>query len=917
MHYSGQMDARRGGGAFMRESIKHIFFICLFLLVSHSALAQQEAGTVAGGSKHAAPHPTFSPSPGTYIGTQLVTLTDALAGAAIYYTTNGKTPNTSSPLYTQPISVTSTTTIKAIAVASGYLPSSVASGKYVLEAAPQPKFSPLPGTYIGTQLVTLTDAVAGAAIHYTTNGKTPNTSSPLYTQPISVTSTTTIKAIAVASGYSQSAVSSGKYVIKPQTATPSFSPPPGNYSAAQSVTLTDATGGAAIYYTTDGSTPTTHSLLYKGVAIQVAKTTTIKAMAVTAHAEPSAVAVGLYTITQASPLDLRAMAQQGIIVGLATQTFLTQLSLYLDVLLNKYLPSSWGLPASGACGDPTGSLLSNLEGQRASSIMTTVPANRSSPGYGAIYYDNNCTQPWLNAELDDWTISSGSNTYNIATNETLNFYDTSGSALGEMTLNEAAVVTKSYDPEQDLTDITVADNGLGSFTPAGGGSPVQLGLACSFGTFETVYNGDPVTGYGAVAQDFTSLGFSVGVVVPFNIVPAISPGLAWSGTQLVAVSAAGSIFTSSNGTAWASSPSGTTSNLRSVTWSGSQFVAVGSSGTILTSPNGVTWTSRTSRTTASMAAVVWSGTQFVAVGSSGTILTSPNGVNWTVQSSGTTAALEGVAWSGTKLVAVGLYEILISADGKTWAPYYPGNSKLFGVTWSGGQFVVVGDVILTSTDGNTWVNSTPQGFNGSFLGVTGSGSEFVAVGLGGVIFTSTDGQVWTAQTSGTTLGLRAATWTGNQFVAVGYANVVLTSPNGSSWTVQTSAPGYGEVVYFVSSGSSVVSGALGSLTVTAPTAQTLEITGGTPYGGAAFSGFIGGLSIFPPTPTGWTVTDETHDLKCQVTLVDNTTRNLTGNITSISTGETLGTVALDRSGTGTVTFSGGAAVTVTNWLQTD
>ena len=91
------------------------------------------------------------------------------------------------------------------------------------------------------------------------------TPSELYspTTPINVSANTTIEAIAVASGYSNSAVASGTYVIGTPAATPTFSPAPGTYSAAQSVTLLDATAGASIYYTTNGTTPTvTPSELY-------------------------------------------------------------------------------------------------------------------------------------------------------------------------------------------------------------------------------------------------------------------------------------------------------------------------------------------------------------------------------------------------------------------------------------------------------------------------------------------------------------------------------------------------------------------------------------------------------------------------------------------------------------------------------
>jgi hypothetical protein len=139
-----------------------------------------------------------------------VTLSDATSGATIYYTTDGSTPTTASTAYTGPISVTQTTTIKAIAARAGMADSTVATAVYTLRAA-TPTFSPPGGSYTLPQLVSISDSSPGVTIYYTTDGSTPTTSSPQYTGPILVILTTTIKAIAVAPGWSQSAVATATY----------------------------------------------------------------------------------------------------------------------------------------------------------------------------------------------------------------------------------------------------------------------------------------------------------------------------------------------------------------------------------------------------------------------------------------------------------------------------------------------------------------------------------------------------------------------------------------------------------------------------------------------------------------------------------------------------------------------------------
>jgi hypothetical protein len=84
-------------------------------------------------------------------------------------------------------------------------------------------------------------------------------------------------------------------VIFPLT-TPTFSPPAGSYGSSQSVTISCLTPGSTIYYTTDGSTPTTGSTLYAG-PVTVSTSGTLKAIAYQTNYVPSAVASAAYTIT--------------------------------------------------------------------------------------------------------------------------------------------------------------------------------------------------------------------------------------------------------------------------------------------------------------------------------------------------------------------------------------------------------------------------------------------------------------------------------------------------------------------------------------------------------------------------------------------------------------------------------------------
>ncbi len=171
--------------------------------------------------------PTFSPVAGSYPVAQSVSLTDTTAGAILYYTSDGSTPTTASAVYSSPIVASATETVRAIAVAPGYASSAVGSATYTIsaQAAATPIFSPVAGSYPVAQSVSLTDTTTGAILYYTTDGSTPTTASAVYSSPIVVSATETVKAIAVVQGYGTSAVGSATYTIGAQP------PPVVNYSS--------------------------------------------------------------------------------------------------------------------------------------------------------------------------------------------------------------------------------------------------------------------------------------------------------------------------------------------------------------------------------------------------------------------------------------------------------------------------------------------------------------------------------------------------------------------------------------------------------------------------------------------------------------------------------------------------------------
>jgi len=165
------------------------------------------------------------------------------------------------------------------------------------QAAAMPSFSPAAGTYTTTQQVTISDTTPGTTIYYTTNGTMPTKSSSVYSSAIMVSANETLEAIAVETGYTNSPATTAAYTIAPILPTPTFSPAAGTYATTQSVTISESASGATVYYTTNGTTPTTSSSVYTGGTISVSATGTLEAIAVETGYTDSVAGTALYTIS--------------------------------------------------------------------------------------------------------------------------------------------------------------------------------------------------------------------------------------------------------------------------------------------------------------------------------------------------------------------------------------------------------------------------------------------------------------------------------------------------------------------------------------------------------------------------------------------------------------------------------------------
>lgn len=268
--------------------------------------------------------PTFAPSPGVYYDPVSVMLSSATSGATILWKTGGSDPGEfdGNVYYDTPIAVSTDTTVRAIAK-NGSTISDVSGGLYRITGhVASPVLNPATGTYHADQAVSMSVSTSGADVYYTLDGTEPSlTNGYLYTAPVSVTATTTIKAIGVLADWETSSAVTEIYTL--QAADPAASVDTGTYNQAQSVTLTTMPPDASIYYSLDGTTPSAAAGTLYSAAVPIDRTRTLKAVAVRTGWPDSGVVTWTYTMKPATPVLSPAAGTHADVVGPATATCAT------------------------------------------------------------------------------------------------------------------------------------------------------------------------------------------------------------------------------------------------------------------------------------------------------------------------------------------------------------------------------------------------------------------------------------------------------------------------------------------------------------------------------------------------------------------------------------------------------------------
>gem|GEM_PF-1103504 len=320
-------------------------------------------------------------TPGRFFDGQIsVTATHPSSAVILYYTTDGSTPDANSQRYTGPITLSATTTLKIIATRPGYRNSEVVTEIFTkMQTVATPIANPAGKIFVDPIGVTLTVGTPDAVIHYTLDGSTPDSTSPIYTAALTFSKTTTLTARAYLANWVPSAVMQEIYTDASTLVPPVADPKGGGFVGSQTVALSvPGHAGADIRYTLDGSEPALSSPLYS-VPLKFTASVTLKAKAFQQDWKPSQVMVENYARL--------AQAVKAVYVDFDGNGKIDGAVIHLDI-------SAAGVPASLRLIDPfsnaplllpssyvtQGNVAGTIGGQGGDVLIVRFPDKQFTPG---------------------------------------------------------------------------------------------------------------------------------------------------------------------------------------------------------------------------------------------------------------------------------------------------------------------------------------------------------------------------------------------------------------------------------------------------------------------------------------------------------------------------------------------------------
>ncbi|GAB60602.1 chitobiase/beta-hexosaminidase C-terminal domain-containing protein [Rheinheimera nanhaiensis] len=219
--------------------------------------------------------PTISPGGGSFNGATTVSLGSPTSGATLRYTLNNTAVTASSAVYSSPLNISSNSTVRVRAYKAGLAASDEASATFTIKAI-RPTISPAGGSFTGSTTVSLSSPTSGATLRYTLNNTAVTSSSAVYSGPLTISSTSTLRVRAYKSGMADSDEASASFSIK--ALTPTISPTGGTFTGSTTVSLTSPTSGATLRYTVNNTAVTSSSAVYSG-PLTISGNTTLRVRA--------------------------------------------------------------------------------------------------------------------------------------------------------------------------------------------------------------------------------------------------------------------------------------------------------------------------------------------------------------------------------------------------------------------------------------------------------------------------------------------------------------------------------------------------------------------------------------------------------------------------------------------------------------